>query len=105
MQFLKHVQNEPLLDGMTHRIEVERLGQPVRTLGAEALQCHVPRRGGEGEVADVGLWPARFLVVGDQVLDIVAGLTLVARQGVAHRLGALPRLAAVGFVDNHGKSA
>ena len=102
---LEHVQNEPLLDGLAHRIEVERLRQPVGALGAEALQCHVPRRGGEGEVADVGLRPARVLVIGDQILDIVAGHTLVARQGIAHRLGALAGLAAVGLVDNDGEGA
>ena len=102
---LEHVQNEALLDGLAHRIEVERLRQPVRALGAEALQRHVARRGGEGEIADVGLRPTRDLVFGDQILDIVAGLTLVARQGVAHRLGALARLAAVGLVDNDGEGA
>ena len=102
---LEHVQNEALLDGLAHRIEVERLRQPVRALGAEALQRHIARRGGEGEVADVGLRPARVLILRDQILDIVTGRALVGGQCVAHRLGALARLAAMGLVDNDGEGA
>ena len=48
---LQHVEDEALLDGLLHRVEVERLRQPVRALAAEQLQRLGLGRGGEGEVA------------------------------------------------------
>ena len=51
---MQHVEDEALLDGLLHRVEVERLGGlPVRALAAEQLQRLGLRGGGEREEGDV----------------------------------------------------
>ena len=56
---LQHVEDEAFLDGLPHRIDVERRGQVVRSGGlagvraaAEQLQRLGLGRGGEGDVGD-----------------------------------------------------
>ena len=52
---LEHVEDEALLDGLAHGVEVEGLGLAVGPRPAEDLQRLVLGRGREGEEADVGL--------------------------------------------------
>ena len=57
---LHHVENETLLDGLPHGVEVKRLRQSARALAPEQLQRLALGRGGEGEEAQVRLLPARL---------------------------------------------
>ena len=63
---LQHVEDELLLDGLPHGIDVKRRGQVVRRrlarrIGARAEQLHrlVLRRGGEGHEGDAAIVGAR----------------------------------------------
>ena len=53
----KHVEDEMLLDGLPHAVEVKGDGLPSRTGSAEDFEGLVLGRGGEGEEADIGLLP------------------------------------------------
>ena len=106
----QHVDDEPFLDGLLHRVGVEgpMLGVPVvGVLRAEYLQRLVLGRGREGEVAGVG---QQFLGL-HQPVDLVFGrlvFVLVAAglaEGHRHRRRGLPALAGVRLVDDDGEPA
>ena len=101
---LQHIQDEPLLDGLLHRVAVEG---PVLGLAAvlirlaEDFQRLVLGRGGEGEVAGVGQQLAGLHDPVDLVLGrLVFLLGPAFRQGHAHRGRRLAALAGVGLVDD-----
>ena len=52
---LQHIEDEALLDGLPHRVEVERRGCPVGPGSSKTASGLELRRGGEGEEAEVGL--------------------------------------------------
>ena len=72
----QHVQDEALLDGLAHGVEVERLVGAVGLAGAEELQRLVLGRGGEGEEADVRLAAPRADLRHDAVFPVLALLVL-----------------------------
>jgi len=69
---LEHVQNEPLLYGLSHRVAVKRVGKSIRSFDPKALQGDIAWRRGERKETDIHLRPTRFLILGDQVFDVVA---------------------------------
>ena len=103
---------KPLLDGLPHDVEVERLRLAVRVLAPEDLQRLVFRRGGEGEEAEVRLLAALghrlqdfFLVVGAvpwlRPSSLAFSLIAVAGQHPLQFGGGLAGLRAVGLVHDH----
>ena len=108
---LQHVEDEALLDGLAHAVEVEGLRLAVGVRAPEDLQRLVLRRGGEGEEAEVGLLAAFghglddfFLVVGEILfcrLAAACSAMVCAGQHRLHLGGALAGLRAVGLVDDH----
>lgn len=83
---LQHVENELLLDGLTHRIHVEGRGDVVgRWLarrvrpGAEQLHRLGLRRGGEGDEGDAGVISACSHLRSQQVLG--ADLSTITQLG------------------------
>ena len=112
----QHVEDEALLDGLAHRVQVEG---PVRRLAvraghvgvalAEQLERLALGGGGEGEERQVALAPSgggargqRGQVVGQLVLPVALDLGLGPAQHRLDRAGGLPALAAVRLVDDHG---
>ena len=97
---LEHVQNEPLLDCLPHRVEMEGVRFAVRSDAPEALQRDVARSRGEGKKRDVLLRAARFLERQNEVLNIL-GAGIIAGQRVGHRLSRLPGLRGMRLIDDH----
>ena len=109
----QHVEDEALLDGLLHRVRVERQVLDgaiwLRRGVAEQLEGLVLRRGREGEVAGVGEHAVTvdetvYLVL-EGVLVIVARLAVGGAEGCAHGRSGASALAGVGFVDDDGKLA
>ena len=106
----QNVHDEPLLDGLLHRVAVERTvlhgAVRLRAAIAEELQRLVLRGGGEREVAGVGEQPVGFH---DPVDSVLVGLVLrhPARFGqrTSHRRRGLAALAGVGLVDDDREAA
>jgi hypothetical protein len=70
----KHVEDEPLLDGLTHRVEVERLVAVLDVVPRpEHLQGSGLGRGREGEERKVGLAASGANGLGERQLDRVFG--------------------------------
>ena len=107
---LEHIEDEALLDGLAHGVEVEGRGLAVGALVAEQLQGLVLGRGREGEEAHVGLRPAEQggaqgeLVRGGEVLALFRELR--GDGAVGEQLldgdGHLAGLGGVGLVDDDG---
>ena len=72
----EHVEDEALLDGLPHAVDVERLGLAARARAAEQLQRLALGRGGEGEEAQVRLPPARLHDLVEPVFPV--GLVFLA---------------------------
>ena len=108
---LKHVEDETLVDGLTHAVEMKGLRLAILAGSAEDLQGFVFGRCREGKEADVGLMPAPghgledfLLIIGQPFrLGFCPGLFLDGCAGEhALELGRrLAALGAVGFVNNH----
>jgi hypothetical protein len=105
------VEDEALLDRLTHGVAVERLELPVAAPPAEQLQRLGLGRGGEGEGGEGGQPPAPLHLGQDRVLQLLLGrrggglLGLGLLQGARgeHGLeapGALPRLRGVRLVHD-----
>ncbi len=117
----QHVEDEALLDGLAHGVEVERLERPgLGVPGAEHLQGPGLRGGGEGEEREVrllapgadGLRQGLFDRVdgfGDEpgVLGLGGGqfLLLGRTEDQSEVLGCLAGLGGVGLVHDHGVAA
>ena len=86
---LQHVEDEALLNRLTHGVEVEWLGQSVCPLGPEALQRNVARGRREREVGDVLLWASLALVSGDDLLKCIGRqfFLFFPCEGLRQRLG------------------
>ena len=69
----EHVEDEPLLDGLPHAVEVERRERTVAAPGAEELQGLRLRGRGEGEGREVGEPPAQLHLGEDRVLELLLG--------------------------------
>ena len=101
----QHVEDEALLDGLLHRVQVERVRHAVDALVPEQLQGLGLRGGGEREERQVlRLGPGGHLrrqhvlgVDGAAVLEIVQ---LGGRQGRLEPLGGFPGLRRVGLVGD-----
>ena len=114
---LQHIEDEALLNGLPHRIEVERLRQVVGAGGlgrvgpaAEQLQCLGLWGGGEGDVGDTGVRPGTGGHLGGQNV-FIAHLAAVGQlfqflgaQQLLQLGSGFAGLAGVGFVCNHGKA-
>ncbi len=107
----QHVVDEPLLDGLAHRVKVERLvATGVRVVATEQLQGLGLGRGREGEEAHVLLAPPGRHRLGQRLLHVVrrqlGGVVVGARLGCpehsAQFLGGVAGLGGVGLVDDHG---
>ena len=116
---LQHVQDEALLDGLLHGVQVERLRQPVRALAAEQLQGLGLRGGGESEVADVlrigafghfggqigfdvelaAVVDVRQFVRGEDLLQLVGGGAGLRGVRLVGDDGEVPALQSLGFGD------
>ncbi len=117
----EHVEDEALLDGLAHGVEVERLESAgLLVPGAEHLQGPGLGGGGEGEEREVGLLAPSADGLGQGLLDRVDGLgdepgvlglgdgqlLLVGRaEGQPQVLGGLAGLGGVGLVDDDGVAA
>ena len=120
---VEHVEDEALLDGLPHRVEVERAGLAVRAPGAEDVQGGGLRGRREREERDVRERPLGGQLPRDPVLGVELGnlralplgepvedvppLGGVERLDVGERLPHLPvrvaRLGGVGLVDDDGE--
>ena len=105
----QHVDDEPLLDGLLHRVGVEGnvfRSATLRDGRAEYLQRLVLGRRGEGEVAGVG---QHLLALHDAVDLVLGGLVLFFAIGLPQRRGHRRRrataLAGMRFVDDDGETA
>ena len=105
---LEHVENETLLDGLLHRVAVERpmLDHIALRPGlAEDFQRLVLWRGGEREVAGVGQHLARFHDAVDGVLGgLFLFLAALCRQRDVHLRCRAPALAGMRLVDEDGEA-
>ena len=107
---LEHVQDEPLLDGLLHAVDVKRT-MPHRAVTTglrvtENLQRPVFRGGGEGVIAGVG----EQLAGRHQTIDPVLASVVLPRfsrlpQGSGHGRAGLAPLAGMGLVDDDGEAA
>ena len=103
----QHVEDEPLLDRLTHRVQVKRHVPPSAAIqSAEQLQRAGLRCGGERKERQVGLLAPGGHGSGKRILGRVG--QLVRRRGAVRRTqhlfqlgGRLAGLAAVGLVHDH----
>ena len=114
---LQHVEDELLLDGLPHRIDVERLRQIVRAgwfargIGPRAEQLHRLglRRRGERDERDAAVLGPRRHLRGEDVFraDFAAVVQFLQLLGREHRLQLRRRLAGLGavrLVGDHGEA-
>ena len=105
----EHVEDEALLDGLTHRIDVER-AVPHLAVGlgeghAEGLQRLVLGRGGEGVEVGVGSHFAPLGKLAHRLVDafLLVVVIVLAAEYLVGVAGHASALAAVGLVDDHGE--
>src|SRR5690606_27923315 len=96
---LQHVEDETFLDGLAHRIQVERPRLPVGASHAKPLERDIARSGREGEKAYVRLRTSPPLVLQNHILDVFAAGRFSSESN-GQRLCALARLTAVRLIDN-----
>ena len=113
---LEDVEDEPLVNGLTHGVEVEGVEEAGhRVAGPEHLEGLGLRGGGESEEGEVGLLPAPENRLGDGLLGLVDGvgdeagvlglgpghLLLLGRsEDHLQVLGRLPGLGGVRLIDD-----
>src|SRR5690606_15403617 len=101
---LQHVEDETFLDGLAHRIQVERPRLPVGASHAKPLERDIARSGREGEKAYVRLRTSPPLVLHNHILDVfAAGRFSSERNG--NRLCGLVRMSALQRVENGSEVA
>ena len=106
---LENIEDETFVDGLLHRVAVERNVLGVPTVGdwfTEDLQRLVLRSRGERVVAGIGQHLPSFHDAVDGVLCclvVLRGTHL--REGGAHRCSCLAALAGMRFVDQDGEGA
>ena len=66
----QHVEDEALLDGLLHRVDMERLALTLGVHAPEKLDGRRLRRGGEGEHGNVRLLAVSLDLVHDYVFDV-----------------------------------
>ena len=101
----QHVEDEALLDGLLHRVQVERMRRAVDALVPEQFQGLGLRGGGEREERQVlRLRPGGHLrrqhVLGVDRAAVVEFVQLGGRQGRLEPLGRFPGLRGVGLVGD-----
>ena len=105
----QHIEDESLLNGLFHRVDVERAVfdfVPLQIRSSENLQRFVFRRGGEGEIAGVG---EHFPPLDDLVDLVLGGLLFLVfgggglREREVHLGGGASALAGMGLVDDDGE--